>query len=521
MTTTSTHWTEIPISVPIAPAKPIQKLDFKRADILFAVVMLACGFLLWNLILWTGSLGAGVTVFSLILFACSFIYLTRSGFKQNLKSGVVLALASLSAVQFILFDNLFIGFLNFIFLALLFICWICLSTNRQIDKVLSKYLVADMVQQVICVPIRNLTALVSAVSRIPKKSSTKSIVSAISGVVIALPFLVVVTLLLMSADAAFQSFIKDTFEIADIDTIMMYAWQFVFGIPAALYMFGLIFGNVAKRYTETITAQTADKLTGALRVVPPLTVYSALTAFNLIYLAFFVVQAVYLFSAFTGTLPEAFTYAEYARRGFFELCTVASINLLVLTASHILIRREFAKESKLLRIKTALTSLFTILLIGTALSKMVMYIDTYGLTQLRVYTSWFMVLLLLIFLTVFIRQLISFNITKPIVVGFVILFMALTYGNVDGVIASHNINGHTNGILPALDIAATASLSDAAVPHLYNLYLDEKDAEMREHLEVVIMRNDSRGVGTFREFNIQRSVANDIRNTVEAESATR
>ncbi|MFZ3102315.1 MAG: DUF4153 domain-containing protein [Desulfitobacteriaceae bacterium] len=51
-------------------------------------------------------------------------------------------------------------------------------------------------------------------------------------------------------------------------------------------------------------------------------VLSALTALNLVFIVYFLSQLTYLFSAFNNRLPELMTYAEYARRGFFELCTV-------------------------------------------------------------------------------------------------------------------------------------------------------------------------------------------------------
>lgn len=52
--------------------------------------------------------------------------------------------------------------------------------------------------------------------------------------------------------------------------------------------------------------------------------------FGLIYVLFIGLQVTYLFSAFTGNIPQDFTYAEYARRGFFELCYISLCNLGIL-----------------------------------------------------------------------------------------------------------------------------------------------------------------------------------------------
>jgi hypothetical protein len=50
---------------------------YSRKDAVFALAMLACGFLYWNLIRLPG-LGAGVTLFAAVFCLCTFIYL-KSG----------------------------------------------------------------------------------------------------------------------------------------------------------------------------------------------------------------------------------------------------------------------------------------------------------------------------------------------------------------------------------------------------------------------------------------------------------
>ena len=71
---------------------------------------------------------------------------------------------------------------------------------------------------------------------------------------------------------------------------------------------------------------SAETVLPKLRVVPEAVWLAALGVFSVLYLAFFFVQGRYLFGAFTRTLPESFTVAEYARQGFFELCRVMAIN---------------------------------------------------------------------------------------------------------------------------------------------------------------------------------------------------
>ena len=486
---------------------------FNTADIGFAFVMLACGFLYWNLIDFF-SLGAGVTLFAAVLFGASFIYLSKSKIKGSRWSFVPLLLAGLCALQFALFDNRVIRQLNFLFLSALFIYWICLSTGRRIDKKLSVYIAGDAVKQIMSIPFLNFGCCASGVKSFSKYGKIKAILPAIIGIVLFLPLLLWVLYLLWSADLAFEKFINSAVEVISVERLITYAVQFVIGIPVAFYLYGSVYGNVKGRHAECITAESVDNAAKAARFAPRAAIYSILTAFNAIYLLFFGVQAAYLFSAFGGDLPEVFSYAEYARRGFFELCAVAGINLGVLLVSHLTVKRNEEENPRALRVETLLISLFTILLIATALSKMVMYINAYGLTQLRVFTSWFMILLLFVFVVICVRQFKKFNSSRLIILGFVLMFMALSYGNIDGVIAKYNIERYEAGTLSTFDADMLAGLSDAAVPHIYDMYLrtGERDSEMRERLKSAIMMSEwVAGGDSFREFNLQKHRADEIR----------
>ena len=486
--------------------------NFNAADIAFAFAMPVCGFLYWNLIRLSMP-GAGVTVFAATIFAATYLYLSKSEFKQNRESLAFLILAGLSAVQFALFDNQLIKGLNFLFLSALFIYWICLSTNRRIDKTLSAYIIGDAVNQGVSTPFLNFGCCASGIKSFSKYGKVKGIAPALAGILIFLPLIALVLRLLISADFAFEGLIRRIRVLADLEKMIPYILQFIFGLPVAFYLYGLIYGNVKGRYADRITAESVDKAVKMMKIAPKPAIYSALTVFNGIYFLFFAVQAPYLFSAFNGNLPDAFTYAEYARRGFFELCAVAGINLGVLIVSHLAMERGPEEDPKVLRVETITISMFTLLLITTALSKMAIYIHAFGLTQLRVFTSWFMLLLLFIFTVICVRQFKPFNSAKLMIAGSIVMFMLLSYGNVDGFIAQYNIGRYEAGTLPALDMDMIAGLSDAAVPRIYELYrkTDEQDTETRQWLASAIMNRGSGRAGGFREFNVQRRRADEIR----------
>jgi hypothetical protein len=130
--------------------------------------------------------------------------------------------------------------------------------------------------------------------------------------------------------------------------MLEYLIQMILGIPVAFYLYGLVYGNRYARHTKHITLESVENKAVAFRFAPRITIYSALTALNVVYIIFFLAQAAYLFAAFGNSLPEALTYAEYARRGFFELCAVAAINLGVIGIAHLITSRKIGKLKKLL-----------------------------------------------------------------------------------------------------------------------------------------------------------------------------
>ena len=146
-----------------------------------------------------------------------------------------------------------------------------------------------------------------------------------------------------------------------------------------------------------------QKAQASARIAPQLTVLLPLAALCAVYLVFIVMQINYLFGAFGGSLPDGFSYAEYARRGFFELCRIAAINLAILLAVNT-ISRTPRSENRLLRIGNLCIAVLTLLLLTTAAAKMGLYIAEYGLTIKRVLVTVFLVWIAVVFICVIVQQ---------------------------------------------------------------------------------------------------------------------
>ena len=211
----------------------------------------------------------------------------------------------------------------------------------------------------------------------------------------------------------------------------------------------------------------APEVMACFAMLPLLTVYAV----------FFVSQWNYYVSAFSGKLPEGIDiYSQYARDGFGELCAVSGINAAVMiTVSVFTRRRQPDRHSPATRVFIGLLSVSTLILIATAISKMVLYIRAYGLTRLRVYASWFMILLAAGFLIMLIKQIIpKTNAVCAMLAAFILLFGVLALSDPDRQIARYNVDRYIEGTLFLPDKDGIDRLvdecGDSAIPETVRLY---------------------------------------------------
>jgi hypothetical protein len=166
-----------------------------------------------------------------------------------------------------------------------------------------------------------------------------------------------------------------------------------------------------------------------------------------------------LFANGLFVLPEEYTFAEYARRGFFELLTVAIINVLLMVLC-----RAFFKESKILRIVITFMTICTYIMIASAAYRMYLYISVYHLTFLRLFVLLSLMIIALILAGVIIaeyRQ--SFPLFKYCVAVTAVCYIVFSFTKPDYLIAKYLVENKV--ILDGEDIwYLTDELSLDAAP---------------------------------------------------------
>lgn len=296
---------------------------------------------------------------------------------------------------------------------------------------------------------------ISLKSLFASRSGKKTVGKALLGLACALPVLIVVVPLLISSDDAFEGLMSSIFD----NTFATFAKAnlgIVLAIFVIAYGFSLKFGKVAKI--------GKSKFKGIENVY----IISFLSSIAFCYLLYLFSQLAYFFSAFKGFLPDGeITYAEYARKGFFEMCAIAVINLIIVFISLLLAKKQKGKACFGVKALATFISLFTLIIIATAISKMVLYIDTYGMTVKRLTTSAFMVFLSIVFISLAIKVYCrKINIIKTALVTAGIIVLALGTFNVNSICAEYNYQAYVNRRLDKIDITALYELGDEGVPYL-------------------------------------------------------
>lgn len=303
--------------------------------------------------------------------------------------------------------------------------------------------------------------------------------SILLGLLCAGPVLAVLVVLLASSDAAFDGALQR------INAALMLELFFSVGLGTALFL--TLFGQSFCLPGQRAAGQALPP--PARRGVETAALASFLGVICGLYVCYLVSQLAYFFSGFAGLLPAGYTAAEYARRGFFEMAAISAINLALTGAALRLARRQAGRLPGVLRWMLAFLSLVSLLLIATAASKLVLYIERFGMTRLRVLTALFLLLLAACFVCALLRLFLPrVSYGKPLLAATALVILLLSYGNVDGVIARYNLNQWQRGQLAQIDVAALGELNEAAVPTLWALAQDDAHPKQQRQARAYLTR---------------------------------
>jgi hypothetical protein len=338
---------------------------------------------------------------------------------------------------------------------------------------------------------------------------SEKIAAVARGIMIGTPLLLLFGGLFVAADVMFKRLLSSAIpslassSVTHVAIVLVWAW--VAG--------GLLRDLLASR--EEVRVLQADVFTrqGMSFRLGAVEVNVALTILNLLFLAFVLVQFRYLFGGKGLVETQAhLTYAEYARHGFFELVAVSALTISVLLLGDWLLREEESGRRIFRWLAVALLALLAVVMLS-ALQRMRLYMQQYGLTELRLYATgvivWLAVVCCWFAVTVLRGRRHAFAI-GALVAGFAAT-LCLNVLNPEALIARTNVSR------PVVDVAYLAGLSDDAVATLVDRMSSLRPEQQRRLAEALLQREAAEG--DWRSWNVSRAQAEQVLRERRAELA--
>ena len=320
-----------------------------------------------------------------------------------------------------------------------------------------------------------------------KGIKTRNLHYMLLGTAIAVPFLIIVVVLLSSADVFFSQLTSNLMDsFSDVES---FAGMFIRTVVVFMGVYLLI----AYLCKHTLNEDVNDMRNGE-----PLLAITITVLLTAVYILFAGIQ---IFGLFLGKLelPEGYTYAEYAREGFFQLLAVSILNFIL-----VLISLSFFRESKVLKAILTIMSLCTYIMIASSAVRMIMYINSYDLTFLRILVLWTLGLLALLFLGIMINIFKEkFPLYRYSIVVVTVLYLLLSFSHPDYIIASVNVQKND------VDYEYLDTLSADAAPVLIP-YIYENQLMQTEKFYLKEIDQEDGGLG-IRTFNVSRFTAVKIK----------
>jgi hypothetical protein len=416
----------------------------------------------------------------------------------------------LLTATFLIYSNQILKILNYLIVPFLLIMLSALVMGVNKSDWSDIRFIGDMIKRVF-VPFgfihKSFVTLFRINVREGGEGRSRILPKVLLGVLIAIPVLAVIIWLLSSADIIFKDIFIDIQFSKIIKHFLVIVSVFTY---AASFLWSLL-----KAFDEK-EKSTYGKIKWKL-FFDPVILLTILVLINIIYGVFSVIQFTYLFGGSSFVLPSSYTYAEYARRGFFELVVVSIINFGILLFGIVFVKKENRKIFTAVRIFLTLLVIFTFVLLISAFYRMLLYEQAYGFTYLRVFVQAFMIMLFFLFI---VNIIYIWYQKMPIIKSYFIISLAvyiiMNFANVDMIIAKNNINRYYE--TGQIDMAYLEGLSYDAVPEMQKFLESVKDSQdpgekqiaedIKEYFEEKKIRLEDQK--SWQSFNISRYKAEKI-----------
>ncbi len=330
----------------------------------------------------------------------------------------------------------------------------------------------------------------------PRRKVLRQVMPVFRGLLLAVPVLLVLGGLLVSADPIFSGWVENWLKAFDIEHIGEYLLRTAYVLVLAYLFTGL--------YLYTVKpAQRAEKPNPDQPVIKGFLGWTetavVLVSTNLLFAVFLFVQFRYFFGGEANISETGFTYAEYARRGFNELITVAVLSLLMYLVLGVITKlTDKGPRTGFTVLSTVLIAQLMVMLVS-AFQRLLLYEEAYGFTRIRLASHTFMVWLGVLLAAAVLLELVGkrgwFMLAGVTALfGFVITLAVM---NVDSQVLQRNIarapglalrqsSTVAMGDEQTVDVEYLKTLSTDMTPKLAELYQAAENPKPKEALGVLL-----------------------------------
>lgn len=287
-----------------------------------------------------------------------------------------------------------------------------------------------------------------------RRQATAATRGILQGALVAAPLVAVMAALLASGDAVFA-------EVVRLPTVEGLAGHLFIGVAVGWLVAGALRAAATPAGHDPSAPRRRMDAAQAMGLLVPVCG---------LFVLFVAVQVVAAAGGADHVLEAAgLTRAEYAREGFFQLLAVAALTLTVLVAIRVWVRTDhLGRIPAPVRHVAVLAAALVVVIVAVAVIRLDLYVDAFGLTRLRLWSTVASVWIGGCFAAVVVRLLgwrpgHSWLLPATVAWGLVLL-VGLGLAGPDHLIATRNLALAAHG--RPFDVGYALSLSDDAVPAL-------------------------------------------------------
>ncbi|MBK7453550.1 MAG: DUF4173 domain-containing protein [Anaerolineales bacterium] len=438
------------------------------------IIVFALGWL-FDFLFWNQAPGINFAIFTSMCLTAAFYFLLSDGLRPNRTSLILLPLFGFfAAVTFIRAESM-TSFLAYVFTLLMMILlavsylggrWYLYTMIDYIGKFM------QLAGSVLVRPIGFTNDIRKTQLEAGIQPAKRNIWPVVRGIIIALPIIAIFASLLASADAIFSQRLTDLIKWFNIENLPELIFRLVYIVVIGYGLAGIILHASTESKDEKLAGEGKPFIPPFLGYVEATIVLGSVVA---LFLTFVVIQFQYFFGGTTNIHIDGFTYAEYARRGFGELVTVAFFALLLFLTFSAITKRDSEIQRKIFSgLGVTLVALLLVMLLS-AYQRLSLYEAAYGFSRLRTYTHVFLIWIGLLLIATIVLEILR----KENLFTFAMLIASLGFAtslpilNVDAFIVNQNvqreIRAQKNNTVD-LDAQYFLDLSDDAIPPMVKAY---------------------------------------------------